>query len=249
MGEGGGGGGPPELNGRGRPSPPPYGRTGRRPRTRCCGRPPGWRPRRPRSTGRASCTGTSSPGTSCLGPDGPLIIDFGIARAPDVSLTPTGAIMGTFGCMAPEVLAGQRAAEASGVFAWAAVVLYAATGTEPFRGENIAEVAHRTTTVEPDPGALPPEIRPLMAAALAKDPELRPTAAGLLLGLIGAPVKAADPRAALLEAGARKAAAPEADSPKPTARRRPARKERAGRPMPLMGASASSAPRRASRCR
>ncbi|MEU5329337.1 hypothetical protein [Streptomyces parvus] len=56
-----------------------------------------------------------------------------------------------------------------------------------------------------------------MAAALAKDPELRPTAAGLLLGMVGAPVKAADPRAALMEAGARKAAAaPEADSPKAT---------------------------------
>ncbi|PSK74438.1 hypothetical protein C6W96_00510 [Streptomyces sp. CS149] len=157
------------------------------------------------------------PGNVLLGPDGPRIIDFGIARAPDMSLTATGAIMGTFGYMAPEVLAGQRATEASDVFAWAAVVLYAATGTEPFRGENIAEVAHRTTTVEPDLGALPPAIRPLMAAALAKDPELRPTAADLLLGLVGAPVKAADPRAALMEAGARKAAAaPEADNPKAT---------------------------------
>ncbi|MGW8984729.1 protein kinase domain-containing protein [Streptomyces parvus] len=162
------------------------------------------------------------PGNVLLGPDGPRIIDFGIARAPDMSLTATGAIMGTFGYMAPEVLAGQRATEASDVFAWAAVVLYAATGTEPFRGENIAEVAHRTTTVEPDLGALPPEIRPLMAAALAKDPALRPTAADLLLGLVGAPVKAADPRAALMEAGARKAAAPQgddapaADGPEPT---------------------------------
>ncbi|WP_069741912.1 WD40 repeat domain-containing serine/threonine protein kinase [Streptomyces sp. EN23] len=156
------------------------------------------------------------PGNVLLGPDGPRIIDFGIARAPDMSLTATGAIMGTFGYMAPEVLAGQRATEASDVFAWAAVVLYAATGTEPFRGENIAEVAHRTTTVEPDLGALPPEARPLMAAALAKDPELRPTAADLLLGLVGAPVKAADPRAALMEAGARKAAAPGADGPMAT---------------------------------
>ncbi|EHM24834.1 serine/threonine-protein kinase [Streptomyces anulatus] len=148
------------------------------------------------------------PGNVLLGPDGPRIIDFGIARAPDMSLTATGAIMGTFGYMAPEVLAGQRATEASDVFAWAAVVLYAATGTEPFRGENIAEVAHRTTTVEPDLGALPPEIRPLMAAALAKDPRRRPTAAELLMGLVGAPVRAADPRAALMEAGALGAVAP-----------------------------------------
>ncbi|MFJ6809633.1 protein kinase [Streptomyces anulatus] len=156
------------------------------------------------------------PGNVLLGPDGPRIIDFGIARAPDMSLTATGAIMGTFGYMAPEVLAGQRATEASDVFAWAAVVLYAATGTEPFRGENIAEVAHRTTTVEPDLGALPPEIRPLMAAALAKDPRRRPTAAELLMGLVGAPVRAADPRAALMEAGARGAVAPADAGPEAT---------------------------------
>ncbi|MFD7125270.1 MULTISPECIES: WD40 repeat domain-containing serine/threonine-protein kinase [Streptomyces] len=156
------------------------------------------------------------PGNVLLGPDGPRIIDFGIARAPDMSLTATGAIMGTFGYMAPEVLAGQRATEASDVFAWAAVVLYAATGTEPFRGENIAEVAHRTTTVEPDLSALPPEIRPLLAAALAKDPRRRPAAAELLMGLVGAPVRAADPRAALMEAGARGAVAPADAAPKAT---------------------------------
>ncbi|WP_282699261.1 protein kinase [Streptomyces sp. CC219B] len=150
------------------------------------------------------------PGNVLLGPDGPRIIDFGIARAPDMSLTATGAIMGTFGYMAPEVLSGQRATEASDVFAWAAVVLYAATATEPFRGENIAEVAHRTATVDPDLAALPPEIRPLMAAALAKEPQHRPTANDLLLGLVGAPVPSTDPRAALMEAGARKAAGPAA---------------------------------------
>ncbi|MGW9291918.1 WD40 repeat domain-containing serine/threonine protein kinase [Streptomyces albidoflavus] len=146
------------------------------------------------------------PGNVLLGPDGPRIIDFGIARAPEMSLTATGAVMGTLGYMAPEVLAGARATAASDIFAWAAVVVYAASGTEPFRGENIGEVVHRTATVDPDLGALPARVRPLIAAALAKEPELRPTAADLLLGLVGAPVEAADPRLALLEAGARKAA-------------------------------------------
>ncbi|MFD9849659.1 protein kinase domain-containing protein [Streptomyces parvus] len=150
------------------------------------------------------------PGNVLLGPDGPRIIDFGIARAPDMSLTATGAIMGTLGYMAPEVLSGQRATEVSGVFAWAAVVLYAATATEPLRGENIAEVAHRTATVAPDLAALPSEIRTLMAAALAKEPQHRPTASDLLLGLVGAPVPSSDPRAALMKAGARKAADPAA---------------------------------------
>ncbi|MFD4988283.1 protein kinase [Streptomyces sp. NPDC058374] len=153
------------------------------------------------------------PGNVLLGPDGPRIIDFGIARAPEMSLTATGAVMGTLGYMAPEVLAGHRATEASDIFAWAAVVVYAASGTEPFRGENIGEVVHRTATVDPDLGALPARVRPLIAAALAKEPELRPTAADLLLGLVGAPVEAADPRRALLEAGARKASTPADQAP------------------------------------
>ncbi|GHE51469.1 hypothetical protein GCM10018785_21550 [Streptomyces longispororuber] len=154
------------------------------------------------------------PGNVLLGPDGPRIIDFGIARAPDASLTATNRIMGTFGYMAPEVLAGRRATEASDVFAWAAVVVFAASGTEPFRGANIGEVVHRATTLDPDLSALPSRIRPLVAAALAKQPELRPTARELLLGLVGDLPKSADPRNALLSAGAERAAAPEgADRP------------------------------------
>ncbi|WP_051796768.1 WD40 repeat domain-containing serine/threonine protein kinase [Streptomyces sp. NRRL S-87] len=136
------------------------------------------------------------PGNVLLGPDGPRIIDFGIARAPDMSLTATGAIMGTLGYMAPEALAGQRASTASDVFAWGAVVLYAATGTEPFRGENIAEVAHRTASVTPDLSGLPPRLRPLIAAALSKDPAGRPTAQALLTGLISATAPYDDPAGA-----------------------------------------------------
>ncbi|MFJ7156149.1 protein kinase [Streptomyces sp. NPDC101118] len=126
------------------------------------------------------------PGNVLLGPDGPRIIDFGIARAPDMSLTATGAIMGTLGYMAPEVLMGQRATTAADVFAWAAVVLYAATGAEPFRGDNWAEVTHRTASVDPDLSGVPARLRPLIAAALAKDPALRPGAPDLLAGLIAA---------------------------------------------------------------
>ncbi|MBW5481223.1 WD40 repeat domain-containing serine/threonine-protein kinase [Streptomyces bambusae] len=125
------------------------------------------------------------PGNVLLGPDGPRIIDFGIARAPDMSLTATGAIMGTYGYMAPEILSGKRATAASDIFAWGAVVLFAATGDEPFRGENIAEAAHRVTTVDPDLSALPVSVRPLVATALAKEPALRPSARELLLALVG----------------------------------------------------------------
>ncbi|MGW0771559.1 protein kinase domain-containing protein [Streptomyces sp. NPDC002676] len=149
------------------------------------------------------------PGNVLLGPDGPRIIDFGIARAPDMSLTATGAFMGTLGYMAPEVLSGKRATTASDIFAWGALVLFAASGNEPFRGAHIGEVAHRTATVHPDLGAVPARIRALIAAALAKDPGIRPTARELLTSLVGGPSEAADPRRALLAAGARRATAPD----------------------------------------
>ncbi|MFC0597594.1 WD40 repeat domain-containing serine/threonine protein kinase [Streptomyces palmae] len=146
------------------------------------------------------------PGNILLGPDGPRIIDFGIARAPDMSVTAPGAIMGTFGYMAPEVFSGQRATPASDVFAWGAVMVFAASATEPFRGAHLGEVAHRTATFDPDLSAIPADIRPLVASALAKDPRLRPTAQELVLGLIGGMPRSADPRLALLEAGALRAA-------------------------------------------
>ncbi|MEU3732702.1 serine/threonine-protein kinase [Streptomyces sp. NPDC033538] len=149
------------------------------------------------------------PGNVLLGPDGPRIIDFGIARTPDMSLTATGALMGTLGYMAPEVLSGRRATTAADIFAWGAVVLFAASGDEPFRGAHIGEVAHRTASVDPDLSVIPVRIRPLIASALAKEPDLRPNAQELLTGLIGGPDKAGDPRGALLAAGARRATTPE----------------------------------------
>ncbi|MEW1868606.1 protein kinase [Streptomyces caelestis] len=147
------------------------------------------------------------PGNILLGPDGPRIIDFGIALAPDMSVTAPGALMGTFGYMAPEVLSGQRATPASDVFAWGAVVLYAMSADEPFRGAHIGEVAHRTASLDPDLSKVPVRFRPLIASALAKEPQHRPTAQELLLGLIGELPKAADPRRALLREGARQAVA------------------------------------------
>ncbi|MFE6225983.1 protein kinase [Streptomyces sp. NPDC057854] len=155
------------------------------------------------------------PGNVLLGPDGPRIIDFGIARTPDMSLTATGALMGTFGYMAPEVLGGRRATPASDVFAWGAVVLYAATGTEPFRGANVAEATYRTAAVDPDLSPVDARLRPLVAAALAKDPARRPHSQDLLLRLVRAAApgtrggSALDDEAAagtdLLRAGARQA--------------------------------------------
>ncbi|MFG6192556.1 protein kinase [Nonomuraea sp. JJY05] len=124
------------------------------------------------------------PDNVLLGPDGPRVIDFGIARTAEMSLTRTGELAGTPGYMAPEVLTGQRAGNAADVFAWGAIMVFAATGQDPFGGENLGGVMHRVLTHHPDLSALPPGLATLIEAALEKDPRARPSARDLLLALV-----------------------------------------------------------------
>ncbi|MEW9532444.1 protein kinase [Microbispora sp. NPDC049125] len=125
------------------------------------------------------------PDNVLLGPDGPRVIDFGVARTLEMSLTSTGRVAGTPTYMAPEVFTGRRAGPPSDVFAWGGIVLFAATGDDPFRAESLGGVMHRVLSVDPDLTALPEALRPLVAKALAKDPLDRPAARDLLLSLVG----------------------------------------------------------------
>ncbi|MGI5159383.1 protein kinase domain-containing protein [Microbispora sp. CA-102843] len=119
-----------------------------------------------------------------LGPDGPRVIDFGIARAAGLTMGTTEGLVGTPTYMAPELFSGGRAEPAADVFAWAAVVLFAATGRDAFEGPTPVAVINRLLTYHPAPGALPAGLRDLVAAALSKDPAARPSAQRLLLGLL-----------------------------------------------------------------
>jgi predicted Ser/Thr protein kinase len=124
------------------------------------------------------------PDNVLLGPDGPRVIDFGIARTAEMSLTTTGLVTGTPTYMAPEVFTGERAGMPADVFAWGGVLLYAATGADPFEAESLGGVMHRVLSLAPDLAALPASVRPLVAAALSKEPGDRPTARELLMALV-----------------------------------------------------------------
>ncbi|MEU7833756.1 WD40 repeat domain-containing serine/threonine protein kinase [Nonomuraea sp. NPDC049129] len=124
------------------------------------------------------------PDNVLLGPDGPRVIDFGIARTLDMSLTKTGEVSGTPSYMAPEVFTGQRAGARADVFAWGAIMVYAATGQEPFDADNLGGVMHRVLSYQPDLSALPPRVAALVSAAMSKDPAARPTSHELLLALV-----------------------------------------------------------------
>ncbi|MEU8848885.1 serine/threonine-protein kinase [Streptomyces sp. NPDC048564] len=109
--------------------------------------------------------------------DGPLLIDFGIARAMDgtASLTSTGVSVGSPGYMSPEQIVGKGATGAADVFSLGAVLAYAATGEPPFSGDSSAALLYKVVHEEPELGPLDGEVRELVEACLAKEPGARPT--------------------------------------------------------------------------
>lgn len=124
------------------------------------------------------------PSNVLLSPVGPRVIDFGIARIEDEPhLTQTGVVIGTPAFMAPEQLRQEPVTAAVDVFAWAGLVTCAATGRRPFGTGPPA--LRQILSGEPDLGDLPEPLRSLVAAAFAKDPAARPTAAELVDRLTG----------------------------------------------------------------
>lgn len=111
--------------------------------------------------------------------DGPLLIDFGIARALDgtASLTSTGVSIGSPGYMAPEQILSKGVTAAADVFSLGAVLAYAATGRPPFPGDSSAALLYKVVHEPPELGEWDGEARELAQACLAKDPRVRPAPA------------------------------------------------------------------------
>ncbi|MFF9500970.1 serine/threonine-protein kinase [Streptomyces sp. NPDC014656] len=119
-----------------------------------------------------------------LAPQGPRLIDFGIARGPDdTALTRTGAVPGTPGFTAPEVLLRNETSPAADVFALGATMAYATTGRPPF-GDGPAEaVSYRAVHEDidlPEAADGHDDLRALIRACVAKDPQDRPGTAEVI---------------------------------------------------------------------
>lgn len=128
------------------------------------------------------------PSNVLLSPEGPRVIDFGIAQVADAtSLTQTSTALGSPGYIAPEQIRRTSNTAAADVFTWAATVAFAATGHAPF-GYGAADavlfrVLHEDANLERWSN---PALRPVVEAALNKDPERRPTPAQLMAALLPA---------------------------------------------------------------
>ncbi|MFJ8014290.1 bifunctional serine/threonine-protein kinase/ABC transporter substrate-binding protein [Streptomyces sp. NPDC096339] len=128
------------------------------------------------------------PGNVLLAPDGPRLIDFGIARAAGATtLTAADAVVGTPGYLAPELAraGGPVPGPAGDVFSLGCVLAYAATARGPFGGGHAAAVVFRTVHDEPELEQLPGELLEAVRACLVKEPGARPTLAELTVLLTG----------------------------------------------------------------
>ncbi|MBR8741748.1 serine/threonine-protein kinase [Nocardiopsis sp. MG754419] len=127
------------------------------------------------------------PDNIMLAPDGPRVIDFGIARAVEATSVTASGVVGTIGYMAPEQLEGARLTAAVDVFSWAAVMVFAATGREAFPAPTQAARIARILGGGPDMDGVGGPLGDVLADCLAKVPEARPDAATLLQRLIAGP--------------------------------------------------------------
>ncbi|MFG2365793.1 serine/threonine-protein kinase [Streptomyces mirabilis] len=113
-----------------------------------------------------------------LTPAGPRVLDFGIAHAADgTSVTRTGVLTGTPGWISPEHYHSGVIAAEGDLFAWGALVAYAATGRLPFGTGAPEAVAYRVTSGRPDLDGIPEALKEVLERTLSKEPADRPDAA------------------------------------------------------------------------
>jgi predicted Ser/Thr protein kinase len=160
------------------------------------------------------------PDNVMVGRDGRVrVLDFGLAKAADiaddesratasdgpVSLTQTGAVMGTPRYMAPEQFRGDEVGPATDVFALCVTIYELCYRARPFDGESVLELAGAVLTADAHipvaPEGVPEGLWPILRGGLAANASRRPPSVAQLsealsgLGDEGGPATSPVPRA------------------------------------------------------
>jgi predicted Ser/Thr protein kinase len=119
------------------------------------------------------------PANIIITPDGTVkITDFGIAKIETSSLTETGQFLGTPNYMSPEQVTGEAVDGRSDLFSLGVVLYELLTRKKPFLGDNVTSISYKIVhedfpALQTVDGAIPTELSPILARALAKDPAAR----------------------------------------------------------------------------
>jgi predicted Ser/Thr protein kinase len=142
------------------------------------------------------------PANVLLGPDGPVVIDFGLAAVPGMTTTGlSGEVaIGTPAFMAPEQLAGERVTAAADMWSWGVTIAFAGTGRLPFKGESLTATAFAILHSDPNVGRLPEPLGSLVHRCLNKDSAIRPTAREALRELVAAGARLMGPMPPIVSA-------------------------------------------------
>ena len=119
------------------------------------------------------------PANIMLTSDGQVkILDFGIAKLSDMTVTKTLGVIGTLAYMSPEQAFGETADARTDIWALGVVFYEMLTGHRPFRGPGEQAVLYSILAAEPEPidtafGHLAPAIEAFVRRAMAKKPNDR----------------------------------------------------------------------------
>ncbi len=107
------------------------------------------------------------------------LMDFGIAKTANLSLTRTGMAMGTPYYMAPEQVAGRATTPLIDIYAYGMLFFELLTGVRGIQGDTMEQLFYQIMNQPLDPVALenagaPPAIRDLIVRCTAKAAEQRP---------------------------------------------------------------------------